>query len=64
MLALRANANVAYFRLERKLRYDYAKRKVRGHLQTRTRYVPAVPVDVSVGQVVPNYPPTSTTMGD
>ena len=44
VLSLRASASVADVRLERKLRYEYAKLKARGQLSTRTRYASATPV--------------------
>ena len=42
--ALLASADVADVRLERKLRYEYAKLKARVQLRTRTRYASATPV--------------------
>ena len=44
MYALRASASVADVRLERKLRYDYAKSKARGLLRAtqNPRYAPAL----------------------
>ena len=42
--ALRASASVDEVRLERNLRYEYAKLKARGQLRTRTRYASATPV--------------------
>ena len=64
LISLIASANVADVRLERKLRYDYAKIKASGQLLARTRYSPAVPIEVSIGEAAPSYPPASTTMGE
>ena len=61
--ALRAIANVADVRLERKLRYDYAKLKARGQLRNRTRYASATMVAAGAGQTVTNNPPIDTTSG-
>ena len=42
MMALRASANAADVRLERKLRFKYAKLKAKGRLRSQTvRYAPA-----------------------
>ena len=63
MYALRASASVADVRLERKLRYDYAKLKAKGQLRNRTRYASATTVAASAGQTVTNNPPTDPTSG-
>uniref|UniRef100_A0AAV1UUI6 Uncharacterized protein n=1 Tax=Peronospora matthiolae TaxID=2874970 RepID=A0AAV1UUI6_9STRA len=63
IFALRASAHAADVRLERKLRYDYAKLKARGQLHKRTRYASATKVAASAGQSVTNNPPTRTTSG-
>ena len=63
MYVLRASVSVADVRLERKLRYDYAKLKARGQLRNRTRYSLATTVAAGAGQTVTNNPPTDTTSG-
>uniref|UniRef100_A0AAV1UEQ8 Uncharacterized protein n=1 Tax=Peronospora matthiolae TaxID=2874970 RepID=A0AAV1UEQ8_9STRA len=63
IFALKASAHAADVRLERKLRYNYAKLNTRDHLRKRTRYASATKVAASAGQSVANNPPTRTTSG-
>uniref|UniRef100_M4BS67 Uncharacterized protein n=1 Tax=Hyaloperonospora arabidopsidis (strain Emoy2) TaxID=559515 RepID=M4BS67_HYAAE len=49
MYVLRASVSVADVRLERKLRYDYAKLKARGQWCNRTRYGSVTTVAASAG---------------
>ena len=63
MYALRASVSVADVRLERKLRYDYAKLNARVQLRNRTRYASATTVAASAGPIVTNNSPVDTTSG-
>ena len=63
MYALRASVNVADVRLERKLRYGYAKLNARGQLRNRTRYASATTVAASAGPTVTDNTPVDTTNG-
>ena len=64
MKALRASADVADIRLERKLRYGCAKLKARGQFRSRTRHASAVPEAVGSFQAVTNNTPAHTTIGE
>uniref|UniRef100_M4BEB3 Uncharacterized protein n=1 Tax=Hyaloperonospora arabidopsidis (strain Emoy2) TaxID=559515 RepID=M4BEB3_HYAAE len=61
--ALRDSVSVADVRLERQLRYDYAKLTARGQLLNRTLYALDTTVAASAGQTVTNNPPIDTTSG-
>ena len=73
MWALRASASVADVRLERKMRFEYAKLKARGRLRRqRVRYAPATqdshtlatPVAASSQQALAVSSPTSPITGE
>ena len=64
VLSLRASASVADVRLERKLRYEYAKLKARGQLSTRTRYASATPVATGSDPKARSNPLPPTTNGE
>ena len=63
MYSLRASADLADVRLERKLRYDYSKLKDHGQLRMRRRHSSATPVTAISGQPEARDPPTCTTIG-
>ena len=62
--ALRASADVADVRLERKLRFEYAKLKVRVQLRTRTRYDSATMVATGHDPKVRSNTIPPTTIGE
>ena len=61
--ALRKNSSVTDIRLERKLRYDYAKLKARGQLRMRKRYASATHVATDPSQTDLQDPSSHTTTG-
>ena len=62
--ALRESVDAADDRLERNLRYEYAKLKTRGQLRNRTRYASATPVAASSDPVVRSNPLPPITIGE